>query len=76
MEELDNYLEGENGYAIHITKLEVFDKPKELKEFGYRSCNFEKCYRCERYDNGKVVYETIWNTITKAPQSWCYIEEQ
>lgn len=33
-EYLDNYLgkKTDNGYAIHISKLEVFDKPKELKQ--------------------------------------------
>ena len=31
--DLDNYLQGENGCAIHITKLEIFDKPKELWQF-------------------------------------------
>lgn len=72
--ELRNYIGFSGGYAIHISKLEMFEKPKELKEFGYRGCNFEKCYRCEHYDNGKVVCGTIWNTITKAPQSWCCIE--
>lgn len=32
-EELDQYLCWNNGYAIHITKLEIFDKPKEISEF-------------------------------------------
>ena len=32
-DELDNYLNKNNGYAIHITKLEIFDKPKELNSF-------------------------------------------
>lgn len=27
------YLKGKNGYGIHISKLEVFDKPKEIGEF-------------------------------------------
>jgi len=34
--------------AIHISKLEIFDKPKELSDFG----------------------------LTRAPQSWCYVEEE
>ena len=33
-EELYRYLGSKNGYAIHISKLEAFGKPKELKEFG------------------------------------------
>lgn len=35
-DELDNYLKGKNGYAIHISQLEIFDKPKELSEFGLK----------------------------------------
>ena len=33
LEELDDYLQGENGYAIHITNLEIFDRPKPLQPF-------------------------------------------
>lgn len=51
------------GYAIHITKLEIFDKPKEIGEFETRYWNSKNPF--ER-DN---VYE-----LTRAPQSWCYIE--
>ena len=32
-EDLKDYLYYSNGYAIHITKLEIFDKPKELWQF-------------------------------------------
>ena len=40
--QLENYLQEKTGYAIHISKLEVFDKPKELKEFGLsNTSNFE-----------------------------------
>lgn len=35
--ELSNYLGFENGYAIHIKNLHIFDKPKELSEY-YRYC--------------------------------------
>ena len=36
IQELENYLWSNIlfGYAIHITKLEIFDKPKEIGEFG------------------------------------------
>ena len=29
-----DYLKGQNGYAIHIKNLKIFDKPKELSEYG------------------------------------------
>jgi len=31
--ELDDYLKGKNGYAIHIKNLNVFDKSRELKQY-------------------------------------------
>lgn len=32
--ELSNYLGFENGFAIHIKNLKIFDEPKELSEYG------------------------------------------
>ena len=49
------------GYAIHISKLEIFDEPRELSEFNYWKDKSE--YGC--------WYE---NKLTKAPQNYCYIE--
>lgn len=34
--ELDEYLLGKNGYAIHITNLEIFDSPKPLSAFDIK----------------------------------------
>ena len=80
-EELDNYLQASKeydekkisrvyGYAIHITNLEIFDKPKELSEFFKPTCNgcpFENTQTCHKDIDGKLC------RITKAPQSWCYV---
>ena len=38
-EELRSYLKGKNGKAIPITKLEIFDKPKDISEFKPH-CNY------------------------------------
>lgn len=48
-------------YAIHITKLEIFDKPKELSEFSIKVFPHRKDNLMTRY-------------LTRAPQSWCYVE--
>ena len=32
--EIDDYLNGENGYGWHISDLKIYDKPKELSEFS------------------------------------------
>lgn len=61
--EMFDYLKDKSGYAIHITKLEIFDKPKEINEF---------------WNNGKKVkghngtYQ--YSKLTRAPQSWQFIE--
>ena len=69
--ELLNYLKEKSGYAIHIIKLEIFDKPKEISEFKYYKKFSEIDYMlpvprketCER-----LV------PLTKAPQSWQFVE--
>lgn len=53
-----------NGYAIHISDLEIFDRPKELNEFYYskepkKELNIPKGWK---------------QIITKAPQNFCYVE--
>lgn len=56
-----NLESGKPFYAIHISKLEIFDKPRELSEFNFWKDKSE--YGC--------WYE---NKLTKAPQNYCYIE--
>ena len=52
--ELNNYLKGNKGYAIHIKNLHIFDEPKELKEF----------YKIENV--GGMLFT---KQLTKAPQN-------
>ena len=60
-----------NGYALHISNLTIFEKPKELGEFykfferkdEYMTCMFacrKSCHKCQ---------------LTKAPQNFCYVEQ-
>lgn len=85
------YAKGKPIYAIHISKLEIFDKPKELSEFKhpYVHCsmacdnNFEKSF-CRNYcshnqDGERLAVwcdrdDKVGDTLTKAPQSWQYVE--
>lgn len=57
------------GKAIHITNLEIFDKPKELSKFKH---TIKKHYYNADFDYGGV--EEITLPLTRAPQSWCYVE--
>ena len=72
-EDLEDYgfVEGKGYvplYAIHITKLEIFDGPKEISDFSVR------------YPKGDVKFNNIkgkmiaWKPLTRAPQSFCFIE--
>ena len=81
-EELFEYLKYDNGYALHISNLKVFDKPIELEEFEsnkeYTNCL--KCpyfIRCEKMDNIEVRNGVCYMSVplTKAPQNFTYIEE-
>ena len=66
-EELDDYLQGKKSTAIRISDLEIFDKPKELSEF----CGVKQYFvGCESGIDKTPRYAQL----TKAPQSWCYIE--
>ena len=67
-EEVDRYLKNKGGYAIHISKLEIFDKPKEVGDF------FHAKYK--RFDdfNGHYNEFCVGNKLTRAPQSWGYVE--
>ena len=42
-DEICSYLKNNNGYAIHIKNLHIFDKPRDLNEFELtNNCCFEK----------------------------------
>lgn len=72
------------GYAIHISKLETFDKSKELKDFfkrcpwKYNKWNFAKDTHIS--DDGQQLVVPIKGgygyvpRMENAPKSWCYIE--
>lgn len=74
-EEIVRYLKGV-GYGWHISDLKIYDKPKELTEFH----TWKKCKSCSKsgYESTACIYDKncmVPVAITKAPQSWCYVEE-
>lgn len=67
---------GNMGYCWHISDLKIYDVPKELKEFHA----WKKCKSCRKsgYESTACAYDEncmVPAAITKAPQSWCYVEE-
>lgn len=82
--ELIQYGKGKTLYGWHISDLKIYDKPKELSEFKTPPCeksekacgnckwlvkrNTPDVYECECYvEDGRP--------ITRAPQSYMYVEE-
>lgn len=70
---------GENAcflYLWKISKLRIYETPKELTEFHA----LKKCKSCSKsgYESTACIYDEncmVPVAITKAPQSWCYVEE-
>lgn len=66
-EELFAYSDDLAFSSIHISKLEIFEEPKELNEFWYcteKHCIFSECHKymhCRKY-------------LKRPPQSWQYVE--
>lgn len=75
-----------SGFGWHISKLKIYDKPKNLCEFFY-PCEKQKypyCFDCEhglqkgeeRPMDGMRHYDVpCGNWVKRPPQSWCYVEE-
>lgn len=66
-DELRNYVDDLSFYVIPISKLEIFDKPKELSEF-----HLVNKIGIPQYQFGKGTCE--YRTVKKAPQNYCYVE--
>lgn len=60
--EINDYGKGKDIFGWHISDLVIYDKPKELCEFG------------TPMEIGKYTYKPV-ATLKRPPQSWCYVEE-
>lgn len=75
--DLWEYANGKPLYGWHISKLKIYDKPKELGEFKKAGFLTEEEWLFALYPNTHCHYEA-WAKkfeITRPPQSWCYVEE-
>lgn len=77
-EQLDQYGGLKTLHGLHITEPKIYDTPKELSEFR-KPCPHEAmpCWICPSCDLDKDYYNLMQclNTISRPPQSWCYLEE-
>lgn len=76
IDQIEKYLDGGDGYAWHISDLKIYETPKELTEFH----TWKKCKSCSKsgYESAACIYDEncmVPVAITKAPRSWCYVEE-
>lgn len=85
-EEINSYLKGNQGYGLRISNLVIYDEPKKLSEFIHLCPEWEKDEFTEKCTACTHFYRTYEECIaacdcegeihlTKAPQSWCYVEE-
>lgn len=68
LDNLKKYSNGGGLYGWHISDLVIYDKPKELSEFGKPVI----CHRGIQKDNCNGCWDC---EIKRPPQSWCYCEE-
>ena len=72
--ELIRYTNHRKALGWHISDLKIYDKPKELSEFrvscptSCENCKNPLYYECWCEEKGVKV-------LTRAPQSWQYVEE-
>lgn len=77
LSKLHRYLKNKSGSALHIDNLQVFDKPRELREFKVKCKDWHDGMSgcddvCGLYENGKC--RNGYRPLSKPPQSWCYVE--
>lgn len=65
-ESLREYLKDKDGYAWHISDLQIFDKPKELDQFEYLNPSGTRNIGQRELNGNK--------SKKHPPQSWCFVE--
>lgn len=73
-DDMVSYFGNKDGFGWHISDLKIYDKPKELSEF-YKPCSQSKNLDCDWLRNHNVCSCSEKKSITRAPQSWQYIED-
>ncbi len=55
-------------YGWHISKLKIYNKPRPLSDF-------QQCHKCKNTCIPNTRKNCSYHRLTKAPQSWCYVNE-
>lgn len=75
-----DYIADGYGYGWHISDIVIYDKPKGLSEF-IKPCIYGEesdvsCFLCEKSGYTPDMHIDCFNTVTRPPQSWCYVERK
>lgn len=76
--QLTEYANGKKElYAMHIQRLEIFDKPKDLIEFEYRK-KYTKCANCPYNNKPSHVCMSCEEIlpVKRPPQNFMYVESE
>ena len=71
-EEINNYGKGKDLYGWHISDLKIYNKPKEVNEFGLFCKDF---INCKNISCRKDTCRCGFIPIGKAPQNFIYCED-
>lgn len=66
-----------NPIGWHISDLQIYDTPKKFSAF-LKPCPHgedSSCFVCEKSGYAPDMHIDCFNTITRPPQSWCYVED-
>ena len=80
-EELWKYTSGHCAHGWHISDLKIYNKPKELSEFGTLcdedcpNCEFWKCDMVNQHECDMDCTNSSYplRPLKRPPQSWCYV---
>lgn len=79
IDEIVEYAGSENREVCgwHISDLKIYDKPKELSEFGQKcdNANEIRCRDCRLLEEWDNCCSVMCKPLTRAPSNWCYVEE-
>ena len=78
LREISKYAGGKMIYGWCISDLVIYDEPKEILSFSYlckEDCDTCKYNKLNPWANPIEPVMMCQRTVTKAPQSWCYVEE-
>lgn len=75
LSDMHAYLKSKPGYGLHISRMKLYDAPKELSEFRKACAHDWYCESCAMYreNDGTCGEESL--RFRRPPLSWMYVQE-